>query len=262
MFALLKVLGHLALPAALIAIGMAVGLALLRYRRRAAAWILAVTCGVFLILSLEPTAYFLAWSLERPYRTLTVAATTPRDLDAIILLGGGASKARGPFSGELGGPSWRRLWRAISLAQALDGSVPILYSGGSGDPFDPVSEEASLARSYAIAAGVVPGAFWVEDASRNTYENGVAVARMLTERQHTRTPFRIALVTSARHLRRAVAVFDRLGMVVVPVPADVATGSFHLDPLDLVPSATAFASSSASIHEWIGIAAYRLLRRM
>lgn len=263
MFTALKLLKPFLLPPTLLAIAFAIGIVLVwRGRRRAGLRVLMLACAAYVLLALPPVASFLAWTLERQY-VGPIALEAHRDADAIVVLAGGADEAGG-YRGvsELGGSSWRRLWRGIAVYRALDGAVPILYSGGSGDPFHPVSREAELARSYAIAAGVPDTAVRVESVSRTTYENGIAVAQLLRSEVPSGARAKVLLVTSAWHMPRAVAVFRKLEMTVIPTPADFSGGTVRVTPLDLFPSADAFASSVGSIHEWVGIAGYRVLGRL
>ncbi|MBI4433258.1 YdcF family protein [Candidatus Uhrbacteria bacterium] len=260
MFTFFKLLSALLMPPALILLGMAASVALAWKRRMRAMFVLlTVTMSVFYLLTIEPVAAVLAWTLERGYRQPVLAAEHP-DAAVIVVLGSGAGKAVGyrPLS-ELSGASWRRLWRAVTLSRELHGAVPVLYAGGTGDPFDTESFEGTLAQSYGVAMGIPQEKFWVEPASRTTYENAIAVQRMLAARNIHAPVF---LVTSAWHLPRAVAVFRHAGVSVIPVAADFHGGEVRVDPLRLLPSAEAFASSMVSVHEWAGMAAYWISRRM
>ncbi|MBI4143046.1 YdcF family protein [Candidatus Uhrbacteria bacterium] len=265
MFTALKLLTPLLLPPMLLTMALIVGIVLLRWPRRHR-WgvrILVASVAAFALLSLEPTAQVLAWTLERQHPEAQVLAGTS-GVSAIVVLGGGADAGTSDLrDAELGGSSWRRLWKGIAVYRTLGGTAPLIYSGGSGDPFRLESHEAELAKSYAIATGVPAAQFLVEEKSRDTYENGIEVRRLLAEHVPTPAPYRIILVTSARHLPRAMGVFTRLGMIAVPVPADIAVrGGFPRSPLQFFPTADAFASSAASIREWIGMIGYRLRGRM
>jgi uncharacterized SAM-binding protein YcdF (DUF218 family) len=67
---------------------------------------------------------------------------------------------------------------------------------------------------------------------------------------------RIALVSHARHLRRAVANFEALGMEVVPAP--MGFSRLTVDAFAFLPSASALAVSNRALHEWLGIFASRI----
>lgn len=263
MFTFLKLLKPFLLPPTLLAAAFVIGIVLVwRNRKRSGLRILVGALIVYVLLSLDPIANGLAWTLERRYIT-TPSLDAHHDAIAIVILAGGATEAdRGRPVGELSGSSWRRLWGGIATYRSLDGSVPIIYSGGSGDPFNTVSHEAELARSYAIAAGIPADAFMVEIASRTTYENGVAVAQLLRERKPGIVRPKILLVTSAWHMPRAVAVFKELGVTTIPIPVDSIHRSASVTPLNLLPSADAFSTSVLSIHEWIGMLGYRFFGRI
>lgn len=266
MFLFLKLLKPFLLPPTLIALGMIAAIVALRKRKyRLVTMALAVTLGAYYLLSIEPVAYALVWTLERQYRDSPTAITVPQSLEtsaAIVVLAGGATErdVHRPI-GELSGDAWRRLWRGITAYHALRGAVPVIYSGGSGDPFQTYSSEGAIAQEVAVRAGVPRDAFMVEDASRTTYENGLAV-RAILERMEDAEGKPVLLVTSARHLPRAMGVFAALGMHAIPLPAGIEAGSLDLDPLSFFPSATAFASSVASIHEWVGMVGYRVMGKM
>jgi uncharacterized SAM-binding protein YcdF (DUF218 family) len=261
MFTLLKIVKPLLLPPALLVFGMVSGVVMMSRNRRT--WgrrVLVASVAVFFLLSIEPVSYFLARSLERTVEEPTQEALERADV--IVVLAGGAHRAGGHRQrDELGGESWHRLIRGVQVFHQLNGTIPLLYSGGSGDPFDLESVEARLAAQYARDLGIPDDMVWIEDASRDTYESGVAVAQLLASRRPGEQ-MGVALVTSARHLPRGVGVFTKLGFAVVAVPADRAAGSFSWDALSILPSAAAFSSSNVSIHEWVGRIVYRLRDRL
>ena len=94
---------------------------------------------------------------------------------------------------------------------------------------------------------------WTEGRSTNTAENAEFTAAEL----RSRSIRRIYLVTHGWHLPRAVRSFARTPLEIVPAPATW-EGEQGLEASDLVPTARAFAESAYGIHEWIGLAWYRL----
>ena len=63
---------------------------------------------------------------------------------------------------------------------------------------------------------------------------------------------RILLVTSAWHLRRAVALFARAGFAVVPVGADFRSFRACLGVMCWLPSAGALEATGLAVKEWLG----------
>jgi uncharacterized SAM-binding protein YcdF (DUF218 family) len=109
--------------------------------------------------------------------------------------------------------------------------------------------------------GVREEMFWTESESRSTYESGIAVSELLEERFPDVEEHTIILVTSAIHMPRSIMVMNRVGIWSVPSAADYKTGVFSLDVLSFVPSAGNFDTSCSSLHEWLGMVAYRLRYR-
>lgn len=257
MFTFLKIIKPLLLPPGWIFIGFIASIFLFwRNRKRLGMMILILTCGVYYLLSIEPAAYFLNKSLETKFTGIKFEQT-PEDIEAIVILAGGADeKDRYRLEPELGGVSWRRLWRGIEVYREFDGQVPILYSGGSGDPFDRKSIEAELAKSYAVSIGIPEENFWIEPNSRTTWESGIAIKDLLSEKFPDNKSYSVILVTSAKHIPRAVWVMEKAGINAIPSPADISGGALHIDILSFLPSQSYFSSSIESIHEWIGFAWY------
>src|SRR5690606_30182135 len=67
-----------------------------------------------------------------------------------------------------------------------------------------------------VALGVPEEAILPEDRSRNTYENALYVRELLAQADSNE----IVLVTSALHMPRSVAIFERQGFSVTPAPVD------------------------------------------
>lgn len=263
MFTLLKLIKPFLLPPTLIALGMATSFLLLfRKKQKLGKTLLLLTLVIYYLLSIELVAYLLARSLESNMDIVKFEVET-ENIKAIVVLAGGVEK-KGEYRPyhELSGVSWRRLWHGIELYKRFNSKIPILYSGGSGDPFDPVSVEAELAKKYAVSMGIPEDKFWIETSSRNTYENGVEIKRILDDRFPGVGRHRIILVTSALHMPRSMRIMKKIGLYPIPSPADFAVGSLSLDPLSFLPSISNFSTSTRSIHEWIGIGGYWLLGRI
>lgn len=239
---------------------MVVAFFLLKRRERAGRIIFGVMIVIYYGITIEPTAYGISRSLERG--VIPPPQEEYAGARAIVILGAGAQKWTEYGMAELDGVSWKRLWRGIELYRTLQGKVPLLYVGGSGDPFNPISQESRLARSYALSMGIPSAHMIIETSSRDTYENGIAVKRILDEQFFDTLRPRIILVTSAAHMPRALAVFQKIGIAVIPAPADFFAGTLELDPLSFVPSASAFSAAVGGIREWIGIVGYKIRGRI
>lgn len=253
MFALMKALSTLVMPLGMIVMALVIGLLLQkRFPRRAFQLMVAAVVALY-ISSLTPTAWLVEASLSQ-----NGSPEIREPVDAIVVLAGGASTSSRDGLTELSGASWRRWWRAIEMYETLNGTVPILYSGGSGDAYLPVSYEAVTARSLAEKFGIARSEFWIEEQSRTTHENALAIRTQLDERWH-RDAYRVVLVTSEIHMKRSLGALNAVGIDVVPVVADTFDAPRPLHIVDLLPSVGALERVTRGLHEWYGIVWYRIL---
>jgi uncharacterized SAM-binding protein YcdF (DUF218 family) len=95
-----------------------------------------------------------------------------------------------------------------------------------------------------------------EGKSTTTWENAREVARILSERKLSR----VALVTSAWHMPRAMLAFARAGIHAVPAPTGYLTGDARLTPSDFLPGFEPLDNSATAIREYIGLAVYAARR--
>lgn len=133
----------------------------------------------------------------------------------------------------------------------------ILISGGSGSVLKPELKEAPRLKDYAIAAGVPPQVITVEDNSRNTYENAKFSMDVLKQNGYDKDTF--LLVTSAFHMRRAAACFEKENARFVCFSTGYISKPMNWTPHELiVPSLDAMSKWHLLVHEWIGLIAYTL----
>ena len=168
-----------------------------------------------LAFSCYPVAELLLRPLEDHARQQAAAA--PKDGYAVILVLGGVLQP--PPKGSQDDPelnqSVDRLWRAARLYR--QGLAPrILVSGGSHTGTDgrPLMPEAEAMKQVLITLGVPAGAIDTEIRSRNTRDNAAESARQIGPGQ------RVALVTSASHMWRALAEAKTAGIDAYAFPAD------------------------------------------
>ena len=227
-------------------------LALILHRKRprmALTLIVLVTFALF-ALSLPWVGGVLLKSLEisRPLNLHKSPAA-----DAIVVLGGGRRTNAAEYGGDtLSHYSIERLRYAAHLHQTT--RLPILVTGGM--PGGGTLSEGALMRKLASEELHTP-VRWVEDAALTTWDNARYSAPILKKAGVKR----ILLVTDAAHMRRAVPLFEQQGLQVIP--AGVHFSSTRIDnPLSLLPSASGLRDSHYALHEWLGIAWYRLRHLM
>ncbi|MBI5134715.1 YdcF family protein [Candidatus Uhrbacteria bacterium] len=259
-FLLMKLVKPFFLPPTLLLVGMLAAWWGVHKGRRWGSRLLLCTALVYYLLSIGPTAQLLLGSLEHEY---TAPSTLPAadSVDAIVVLAGGAAVPRNNEIVELSGSSWRRLWKGIEITRSYNGNVPMLYSGGSGDPFQTTSYEARRACEIAAVAGVGDSCF-IEDGSRTTAESGEAVVEWLRKRIPAKKGYSIILVTSAFHMPRSVRVMESQELDVVPEPTDYYTRGKRQTPMALFPQIEYFSQSTQGLHERLGMVWYRVSGRI
>jgi uncharacterized SAM-binding protein YcdF (DUF218 family) len=248
-----KVLPMLLYPPGLTIALLLVAAALRKRLPKSAAALFVVAVVSLYALSTGTVSEALQGPLESAYPAVAIDALPKAD--AVIVLGGylhppGAHHA---FA-ELTDASDRlRVAAQILLANK---AALVLLTGGNLPMFgDTGIPEALAAREVLHEWGVPSDAILVEDRSRNTRENAVFSAPIL----QAKGARRLILVTSASHMRRAVAVFRRAGLDVIPFPTDYQSGWGEPDLVfRWLPDADSLGTSRRVLKEWVGLAVYRL----
>ena len=175
-------------------------------------------------------ANWLDWRLEFEFPPVNVE-TLPQS-DAVILLGGVGLDLDNPAN---------RIMHALQIYRA--GKAPlIVISGGNAGPL----VELGAPRSVLI----------LEPESRNTRENAVNTAAIFKAHGWQNG----LLVTSAIHMPRALAAFQRVGLNVVPAATGIDARLFQSDgSVDLQMNKEALLQTAAAIKEIVGLLVYRCL---
>lgn len=216
--------------------------------RRKIASLLAVLAVV--ILWISGTTVFADWllgTLENEFPPTPIEDLP--NADAIVVLGGGTGDVlTATNTVELGDAS-ARVFHAAQVFQA-DKAPLIVVAGGA--PEDELPESVAM-RRLLIAFGVPEQAILQETQSRNTWQNTLNSKAIL--QQHNVN--RVLLITSAFHMRRAIAVFEAAGIDASPAPTDYRAIEPNHTFLDWLPHASALFKTTYAIKEHIGLIVYR-----
>ena len=196
--------------------------------------------GSLFLASIPVTANWLMGRLEvfPPVALDKIAA------EAIVVLGAERHGNAPEYGGETtGGFGLERLRYAASLGKMT--GLPILISGGDALGKGNIPE-AELMQTALKDFGIE--ARWLEDRSRNTYENALFSSQILKGVGIGE----VLLVTQGFHMPRAVEAFEKAGMRVVPAPTGLMNVAKETDITDFLPSASALRSSSLALHELLG----------
>jgi len=205
-----------------------------------------------LVLWIPATPVFADWvrgTLESRYPPDSVEAAPTAD--AIIVLGGAVGAPRPPrVYPDLHGAS-DRVWHAARLYRA--GKAPLVVASGGTLPWkDQRFREATDMMRLLTGWGVPPDSILLESSSASTYDN----ARFTAELALKRNIERVLLVTSAIHMRRALATFRQAGVDVVPTATDYRVVEENRTLLAVLPDSKALSESTAAIREYVGYVVY------
>jgi uncharacterized SAM-binding protein YcdF (DUF218 family) len=208
------------------------------------------------LLGCHGTAVWLARHALPQFAPASHASLKAGKVQAIVVLGGGVL----PQAPEYGQPqpgnsTAARLRYGLWLAR--QSGLPIAFTGGMGWAASDTQQETEAQVAGRVASqdyGVTLR--WSESQSRDTAENARLLAPLL-QRDGVK---RIALVTDAWHMPRAVAGFEKAGLIVTPAPVGYILPVQH-GLLEWIPSANGLLASHKVLHECVALLATRLIAR-
>lgn len=220
------------------------GLLLARSRPRAGRGLIALSLFLLYLMSTPILSDLALRKFEGPYVAPAAGA------DAIVVLGGGSYFDAPEYGGKNTVSCWalERLRYAARLYRKT--GKPLLVTGGilPGSADSEASQmKAALEEDFDVPVK------WTENASFDTEQNASKSAAIL-KRNGVRS---IYLVSQAWHMPRAVRMFRRAGLTVIPAPTGFTT-FLKPDMLSFFPSAEALWKNKILMHEIIGIAWFEL----
>ena len=217
----------------------------------------ATTCSLlaFLILALSTWSSIGVVMLNR-LEDRFPRPPLPQKVDGIVVLGGGMEGAvnfvRGGYELNADGD---RIVEAAVLARRFP-TAKIVISGGPIELIGQGEGDADSAPRLLSALGVSADRMILENKSRTTYENAIFTKRLVMPKPGETW----LLVTSAAHMPRSKALFDKAGFPTIPWPVDYWTtgkeGLFRTSPGDNLEITT------KALREWSGLLGYWLSGRI
>ncbi len=197
---------------------------------------------------------FLFDEAMRAWEVPAVSQASLKHYDAAIVLGGLSSwdPTLKRIQFHRGGD---RLFQAIELyKKGL--ADKILITGGSGSMQYQQYKEADYIKQYMLDIGIPESAILIERESKNTYENAVMTKKLL--QQTFPSGGNYLLITSAIHMRRSKACFDKAGVRTLCYSTDRYTGprKFQFDHL-VLPDASTLSDWYWLLHEITGYLSYK-----
>ncbi|NHO33574.1 YdcF family protein [Acetobacter fallax] len=246
MFLIGKMLTMAMLPTAFLVEAILIGL--IFHRRRSGRFLTGAAALGLAICLVFPVDQ---WAVRPLDDRFPQVKTFPDHVDGIIVLGGSiddvtSEDRQTPVTGAAGD----RLTAFATLARHYP-DAKLVFTGGSGDIVQGVTNEAKWVRVLFDGLGLPPDRVIYESRSRTTRENATDSFDLV----HPGPDETWILVTSASHMPRSVGVFRRAGWNVLPWPV----GYLSRDRLSgySLSLGARMAVLDWAAHEWIGMAAYR-----
>lgn len=255
-FTLSKIAWWILSPLNLLILIQAAGLASIALRRRRIGLSLLASGAVCLIvIGLFPVSALLLQPLEQK---VARPEKLPARIDGLLLLGGGQEARKTAAYGMVHmGEDAERLTAFTALARRYP-DAKWVFSGGFGSLVDvPPLTESQVMQRFFEEQGLDAARLIVEDKSRNTHENALFTQALLKPAPGETW----VLITSAYHMPRALAVFEKIGWKVIPFPVSYRSLPAGMEPIEPHPIGR-FQQLEVAVHEWIGLAAYRLTGRI
>ena len=212
-------------------------------RARRAGWaLLAAGLATLWLLATPVVADALGRAAQR---CPALDLSRPVQAQAIVVLGGDAHRAGAPEYGGEPAVSQRLLERLnYATFVARRTGLPIAVSGTRKET---LAMSASLARDFGITTR------WMEDRSRDTFQNAQFCAELLQPLGVKR----IVLVTDGDHEWRAMHEYVSAGFSVVPAPVGLYVPR-ELGPRSFLPNTASLAYSTDALYEILGDLARRI----
>ncbi|HEY9250488.1 MAG TPA: ElyC/SanA/YdcF family protein [Rariglobus sp.] len=259
LFWLKKVAGFWLMPLPFSLALIVIGAVLLRFTRRQTAgrglvlagglWLLACSnsgVGTWLVRGLETE--FPSQPALKSEDALPPALARCR---FVVVLGGGHSYVPDwPATNQLSPSALSRIVEGVRLARQMPAARLIV--SGPADEHDGGPSHARMLADAAVSLGIPRERILEISSARDTEEEAAAI-RSITQGAP------LALVTSAWHLPRAMALCRRQGLDALACPADYAARTSGLKPGDFLAwNVGGLERSTKALYEFIGVSWSRL----
>ena len=177
----------------------------------------------------------------------TVLKTQDR-YSCAILLGGFASEdenSNGYFN-----QASDRFIQALEL-KTTGHATHILVTSGNSSLIPDKFREGDWVKAQLVKLNMPDSCIITEDSSRNTFENASFSKKLLLAR-HLQPPY--LLVTGAFHMRRALYIFEKNGISVVPYPSEYNWSPTSFSISQFIPDPAILGAWTYYLKEAVGIA--------
>ena len=250
MFLLSKILWLVAQPLSLVFLLLFLALLLLLFGLSRLGLISLSVATLLLFITLFTTTGSVL--LQRLEDRFPRPSSLPEDLACIVILGGA-------FENEVmaarGGIEFNQAADRFIEGARLAGLHPkarILVSGGDGSFSGTYQGDADAAAGFFALWGIPADRLVKENASRTTFENARQTQALLKASGFEPC----ALITSAFHMPRAMGLFRRQGLEMIPWSTDYRTTGKARPGFDFTQPSLNAQLLTTAVREWTGLAAY------
>ena len=231
--------GTLLNPALVFAVIVVIGVVRARWQDRRPSFAVLMSALALVAPLVFPIAHWLTLPLERRFQRPALESLD--DVNAIVVLGGVVGPIRSRVVGEVViHDAAERLTTGAYLARQLPEASLI---------FSSFPAEAAWARQFWVEQGLDKNQIILDSTANTTASNAHGVLELLNPVEDT-----IVLVTSAKHLPRAVGAFLGAGFEkVIPYPTD-----FRAPYRSFTSLHGNWSLVTESLHEWLGLMVYWL----
>lgn len=240
LFFLKKLLGVMLAPLPIFFALMFLSLCLARLHRLGVSRFFRIIAFAWIFLvSFPPFAKWLIDPLENSYPAYAL-----QPVEVVVVLGGWhETDPRAPVTSILSSYSTFRLLEGVRLAN-LNPQAILYLSGYPG--FTDETSNAQAMKNLAVVLGIAPERIHTVADPLDTYEESLYIKDYVGDR-------RLALVTSASHMRRAMALMQHQGLNPVAAPTDfLGKDNGRRSFFSYWPSSGAMSITFIAMHEWIG----------
>lgn len=206
---------------------------------------------VFYCLSTPIISSLIFKVVEGPYEPENIQSY--ERVDAIVVLSGMLNIFENENSIDIQWVDPDRFFGGIELFRLRKSDTLIFTAGKSVFNKRITVSEGDILKNYATKMGVNDQHILITDEVLNTYEESLAVSKLLGKKR------KIILVTSAFHMERAKSLFEDQNFHVQPFKVDYKTGpNLKVSPLDFLPSAHSLSLTEVALRELIGRVYYMI----
>ena len=209
--------------------------------------------GAILFLASLPGLMFPLYDFHQGYVRRVSEPMPNCTTGAIVVLAGAMTPASGEGNRIINewGDAVDRILGGVDLWKKGCSQRLVL---SSGPPVDESKEsEGAAMRRFAQELGVSENAITILPFASNTESEAVIAAELLLPAHR-----RIALVTSAFHMRRATMLFEDAGFEVYQSPADIRVPPDGYGPSPWLPNMMALNRADIMVRETLGLIYYRI----